>query len=63
MSASRKEVRITADSENKTVTVRYRELKWYKPHGPWRQVTFPARDFEKALADAKIAVPWSAIRA
>jgi hypothetical protein len=61
VSASRKEVRISADSESKTITVRYRELKWYSPNGPWRQVTFPARDFEKALAEAKIAVPWSMV--
>ena len=61
MTAKRKEVRVTADDEKKTVTIRYRELSWYTTHGPWRQVTFPAREFEKALTDAKIAVPWSVV--
>ncbi len=56
-----KEIRVTADDEKKTVTIRFRETSYYRPPGPWRQVTFPARAFKKALTDAKIAVPWSAV--
>lgn len=59
---ARKELRITADDENKTVTVRWRDLSYYRANGPWRQATFGARQFEKALAEAKIAVPWSMVQ-
>lgn len=55
-----KEIRITADDEKKTVTIRYREVTYWR-HGAWRQVTFTARDFDKAITEAKIAVPWSAV--
>lgn len=56
-----KEIRVTADDVKKTVTVQHREVT-YGRIGPWRQVTFPARSFEKALIEAKIAVPWAAVK-
>ena len=54
----RKEIKITADVDRGTVTIRHRALRNYGNDGPWVQATFSARDFEKALAGASITLPW-----
>jgi len=55
----RKEVKITADVDRGTVTIRHRTLRWNRTDGPWVQVTFSRHDFENALARASVTLPWA----
>lgn len=63
MSAPSKQVKVTVNdnSSGRTVTIRWRDLTWYNGNGPWRQATFPIRTLTKALAEAKVSVPWAAL--
>lgn len=63
MSAQRKEVKVTVNDNpsGQSVTIRWRDLTWYSGKRSWQQATFPIRTLTKALAEAKVSVPWAAL--
>jgi hypothetical protein len=63
MTAQRKDIKVTVNenTSGRTVTIRWRDAPWYGYKGEWRQVTFPIGSLTKALAEAKVSVPWAAL--